>query len=46
VSTDGAGDGPGWSSVYAFNTIGLGLLAFAGMPAMVVAAYVFVQAWQ
>jgi MFS family permease len=28
----------------AFNVIGLGLLAFAGSPAMVVAAYVFVQA--
>jgi Na+/melibiose symporter-like transporter len=27
-----------------FNVIGLGLLAFAGSPAMVVAAYVFVQA--
>src|ERR1700726_1055060 len=28
----------------AFNVVGLGLLAFAGSPAMVVAAYVFVQA--
>ena len=28
----------------AFNVIGLGLLAFAGNPAMVIVAYVFVQA--